>query len=141
MSTKNQYKNESLLALLREVEQFLSDGTNWCASAVALDAKGKKVSWDNPSATRWNMIGSVLYVGSDYTGAVTLQALGQIGQAVYSLKKMSTWEMSERLGRGAIVECVQIALKNIEDLWIRSETFEYIRYRDDYHVLPYEEGK
>ena len=141
MSTKNQYKNESLLALLREVEQFLSDGTNWCASAVALDAKGKKVSWDNPGATRWNLIGSVLYVGSDYTGAVTLQALGQIGQAVYSLKKMSTWEMSERLGRGAIVECVQIALKNIEDLWIRSETFEYIRYRDDYHVLPYEEGK
>ena len=105
------YLKECLLALLGEVELFLSDERNWCHDALALDFMDHKVSWDDSTAIRWNVVGAVFHVGLNYNGMLTLQALGEIGEVAYVLKKQYLWNIPHDVA----LECMRVVRKNMKD--------------------------
>ena len=87
---------------------LLSDRSKWCQGAEALNARGARVSANNPAAVRWCMLGAVVYC---YGPGTTYEYhVARIRKAINRAGSLGAWNDA----RGRTYEQVVDLLKRLD---------------------------
>lgn len=109
MTEASKIMNPKIEALLRIVREMIRDPAHFTHSWFAKNAEGVSVSWDDPTATRWDLIGAVCLI-TQQTGEVDRESVLAELKALLPKGYDRLYQFSEAAGHGRVLELLDRAI-------------------------------